>query len=62
MKGIPCHPRPANKKGKQVDYVLGNWDEDEKTKLSERLEMASEIIKSFGLAGLEITMTSYNGK
>jgi len=52
----------AFKKGKQVDYVLGNWDEEEKTKLSERLEMASEIIKSFGLAGLEITMTSYNGK
>jgi PTH1 family peptidyl-tRNA hydrolase len=52
----------AFKKGKQVDYVLGNWDEDEKTKLSERLEMASEIIKSFGLAGLEITMSSYNGK
>jgi len=52
----------AFKKGKQVDYVLGNWDEDEKTKLPERLEVASEIIKSFGLAGLEITMTSYNGK
>ena len=52
----------AFKKGKQVDYVLGNWDDDEKIKLPERLEMASEIIKSFGLAGLEITMTSYNGK
>lgn len=52
----------AFKKGKQVDYVLGNWDDDEKMKLPERLEMASEIIKSFGLAGLEITMTSYNGK
>jgi PTH1 family peptidyl-tRNA hydrolase len=52
----------AFKKGKQVDYVLGNWDDDEKTKLPERLEVASEIIKSFGLAGLEITMTSYNGK
>jgi PTH1 family peptidyl-tRNA hydrolase len=52
----------AFKKGKQVDYVLGNWDEEEKTKLPERLEMASEIIKSFGLAGLEITMTTYNGK
>jgi len=50
------------KKGKQVDYVLGNWDDEEKTKLPERLEIASEIIKSFGLAGLEITMTSYNGK
>jgi len=52
----------AFKKGKQVDYVLGNWDADEQTKLPERLEVASEIIKSFGLAGLEITMTSYNGK
>lgn len=50
------------KKGKQVDYVLGEWDEDEKAKLPERLEIASEIIKSFGTAGLENTMTAYNGK
>lgn len=50
------------KKGKQVDYVLGDWDEQEKTKLPERLEQASEIIKSFGTAGLENTMTTYNGK
>ena len=50
------------KKGKQVDYVLGEWDEDEKTKLPERLELASEIIKSFGTAGLENTMTAFNGK
>ena len=50
------------KKGKQIDYVLGEWDEEEKTKLPERLELASEIIKSFGTAGLENTMTSFNGK
>jgi PTH1 family peptidyl-tRNA hydrolase len=50
------------KKGKQVDYVLGEWDEDEKTKLPERLELAYEIIKSFGTAGLENTMTAFNGK
>lgn len=50
------------KKGKQVDYVLGDWDETEKAKLPERLELASEIIKSFGTAGLENTMTAYNGK
>ena len=50
------------KKGKQVDYVLGNWDDVEKAKLPERLEVASEIIKSFGLAGLENTMTAFNGK
>ena len=50
------------KKGKQVDYVLGDWDDAEKTALPERLEISSEIIKSFGTAGLELTMTSYNGK
>ena len=50
------------KKGKQVDYVLGEWNEDEKVKLPERLELTSEIIKSFGTAGLENTMTLYNGK
>lgn len=50
------------KKGKQIDYVLGEWNEEEKVKLPERLEVASEIIKSFGLAGLENTMTSFNGK
>ncbi len=50
------------KKGKQVDYVLGDWDDNEKTTLPERLELASEIIKSFGTAGLENTMTTFNGK
>ena len=52
----------AFKKGKQVDYVLGEWDEVEKEKLPERLETACEVIKSFGLAGLGITMTAFNGK
>lgn len=50
------------KKGKQVDYVLGEWDDTEKTALPERLEVASEIIKSFGTAGLENTMSAFNGK
>lgn len=50
------------KKGKQVDYVLGEWDDDEKVALPERLEIASQIIKSFGTAGLENTMTAFNGK
>ena len=50
------------KKGQQVNYVLGEWDEIEKTKLPERLDIAIEIIKSFALAGLETTMNSFNGK
>lgn len=50
------------KKGQQVDYVLGEWNEDEKAKLPERYEIAAEIVNSFALAGLNNTMNSYNGK
>jgi PTH1 family peptidyl-tRNA hydrolase len=50
------------KKGQQVDYVLGEWDEEEKTKLPERYEVAKQIIESFALAGLNNTMNSFNGK
>ncbi len=50
------------KKGQQVNYVLGVWDEAEKEKLAERLELSSDIILSFGTAGLENTMTGFNGK
>ena len=49
-------------KGRQVDYVLGEWTEEEESKLKERLEKSSELIKSFGLAGINITMNAYNGK
>jgi PTH1 family peptidyl-tRNA hydrolase len=50
------------KKGQQVNYVLGEWDDAENGKLPERLELASEIIKSFGTAGIENTMSNFNGK
>jgi peptidyl-tRNA hydrolase, PTH1 family len=50
------------KKGRQVDYVLGEWDDNETSKLPERLEVSIQAIQSFALAGLENTMTIYNGK
>ena len=50
------------KKGQQVNYVLGEWDEEEKSKLTERLELSSQIIQSFALAGLNNTMNEFNGK
>ena len=50
------------KKGKQVDYVLGEWDEEEKIKLQERLEVSVQAIESFALAGLGNTMNTFNGK
>lgn len=49
-------------KGYQVEYVLGKWDEDEQKLLPERLDKAIEMIKSFCLAGMQLTMTQYNNK
>lgn len=50
------------KKGQQVDYVLGEWNELEKEKFPERFEIAKQIVESFALAGLNETMNSFNGK
>jgi len=52
----------AFKKGQQVNYVLGEWSDEEKTVLKERLETSSEIIKSFVTIGLARTMNEFNGK
>jgi len=48
--------------GRQVDYVLGNWTIEENKLLPERFELAMEVIKSFGLAGITNTMNNFNGK
>jgi len=47
-------------KGRQVDYVLGKWHEEEKRALPERLDRVNELITSFVLAGVKITMNEYN--
>jgi len=52
----------AFSKGRQVDYVLGEWTDEENAKLTERLDVSIELIKSFGLAGINNTMNTYNGK
>ena len=49
-------------KGRQVDYVLGEWTPEEEAKLSERLDKSVELIKSFGMAGINITMNTFNGQ
>jgi PTH1 family peptidyl-tRNA hydrolase len=49
-------------KGRQVDYVLGEWTDEENSKLEERLKTSVEIIKSFVLAGVNNTMNQFNGK
>ena len=47
--------------GRQVDFVLGNWDEEEHRALPERLERSAELIRSFVLAGPSRTMNTFNG-
>ena len=47
-------------KGRQVDYVLGKWNEEETAALEERLSRATELISSFILAGVKITMNQFN--
>ena len=49
-------------RGGQIDYVLGHFTEDEQTLLPQRLETAGEIVKSFCLAGIDITMNQFNKK
>ena len=47
-------------KGRQVDYVLGKWNKDEEKELPEKIQNATEAIKSFATIGIERTMTTFN--
>ena len=48
-------------KGRQIDHVLGKWNEDEIKSLPERLEKSTQLISSFILSGIKITMNLFNG-
>jgi PTH1 family peptidyl-tRNA hydrolase len=50
------------RQGKQVDYVLGEWDKLEKPELPAMIDSSIEIIKSFGTIGVQQTMTFFNKK
>ena len=47
-------------RGAQVDWVLGRYSEDDLKVLQPTIDMAGDIIKSFVLAGINITMNQYN--
>ncbi len=48
-------------KGRQVDYVLGTWNETEEKALKKRLERSTQLIRSFVFAGPKNTMSQFNG-
>ena len=49
-------------KGRQADYVLGEWKSEEKLALPERLQSAASAAKSFVFDGLPMAMTNWNNK
>lgn len=46
--------------GMQVQWVLGRFDDDELQTLQPAIDTATDIIRSFVLAGIGITMNQYN--
>ena len=49
-------------RGGQIDFVLGHFTEEDLQTMDERVALAMEMIKSFCLAGIDITMNQYNKK
>ena len=49
-------------RGQQVDYVLGEWTEEERETLSERIKIASEAVLAFTTMGLPRTMNMFNNR
>ncbi len=47
-------------KGKQVEYVLGKWAEDELSTVKEKILTSVEMIESFIFRGIQQTMNQYN--
>ncbi|WP_118194056.1 aminoacyl-tRNA hydrolase [Albibacterium indicum] len=47
-------------RGRQVDYVLSGFDEEELPELPSLIEHAVEMTQSFVSVGLELTMTRFN--
>ncbi|NPD92945.1 aminoacyl-tRNA hydrolase [Xylanibacter muris] len=49
-------------RGMQIEWVLGKYDADDLNILEPKIEAACEIIKSFVLCGVDITMNTFNKK
>ena len=49
-------------RGGQIDWVLGRFTEDDMSLMMPAIEQAVEIVKSFVLAGINVTMNPFNSK
>ena len=46
--------------GGQIDWVLGRYSAEELAELQPAIDVAVDIVKSFVLAGIDVTMNQYN--
>ena len=46
--------------GGQIDWVLGRFSEDELQVLQSTIDVAVDVVRSFVLAGIDVTMNQYN--
>ena len=49
-------------RGQQIEWVLGKFSVEDKATLTPLISTACEVIKSFVLAGIDITMNQFNKK
>ncbi len=49
-------------RGAQINFVLGQWSDEEEKIMPERLDVVKQIIPSFCLQGIDKTMNLFNGK
>ena len=47
-------------RGRQIDYVLGRYDEAELKTLQPAIDTAVEVVKTFVLSGVDVAMNAYN--
>ena len=49
-------------KGKQVEYVLDNFSDENYATINNRIEMAVKMIQAFATMGIKRTMSEFNRK
>ncbi len=49
-------------RGHQVDYVLGEWTEEERKAMPDRIKVFVDAIRSFATVGCSMTMNFFNKK
>ncbi len=47
-------------KGQQINYVIGEWSLEEQEALPNLVKKTAEMVKGFGMMGLQGTMSKYN--